>query len=144
MFDGLAPGVQIFFVGPREWPAMTERVYPHIVRMAAGSGGRFFATDIASLIAVGRFHLWLAIDGTDIACTMVTEFIYYPRMKALRIVGLVGHRPRRWLHLLHQVEQCAHNEGCSKIECLHFPGHERMLRTGGWRLFHCLAEKDLV
>ena len=146
MFDGaaLSRDVHPLFVATADWPRFADRVRPHLDRMARSSGGRYEEDDIAIRLGCGLMHLWLVLDGAEIVCVMVTELVQYPRLRALRIVGLVGYRPRRWMHLLGLVEHSAKvNFGCAKMECLHSIGHERLLRTGGWRLFHALAEKDL-
>ena len=148
MFDGadtVALGPQPFFVGSHDWPRFAERVRPHLERMAAGSSGRFEADDVGIAIAAGRFQLWLALDGNDICCVMLTEINQFPRLREMRLIGLVGHRPRRWLHLLQAIEIATRvNFGCQRIACLAPHRMTRLLRTGGWRMFHVLVEKDLV
>jgi hypothetical protein len=144
MFDGIDPEVRPFFVSAETWPAFSTRVRPHLEKMAEGSGGRFAASDVGQFIVTGRMQMWLALDGAEIACAMVTEIVQYPRLRAMRCVGVVGSRPRRWLHLLSSVEQAARDHfGCQKMEALHQFGHERLLRTGGWQPFHILSEKTL-
>ena len=144
MFDGVDNSVVPFFVGREAFPAFVERVAPHLARMADGSDGRYAADDIREAIASGRFQLWLALEGADILCVMVTEIITYPRLRALRCIGVVGHRPRRWMDLMENVEHAAKTVfGCRKMEALCQPGHERLLQTGGWQIFHYLCAKDL-
>lgn len=144
MFDGLDTSVLPLYVHPADFHRWAERVRPMLACMAAGSGGCYLAEDIAAAISAGRMQLWLALDGTDIACTMVTEIVAYPRLRAMRCVGVVGHRPLRWMHMLEDVERAARDcFGCTRFQALVQPGHERLLRTGGWRLFHSLWEKPL-
>lgn len=144
MFDGLDQSVVPFYVGAEAWPMFAERLRPHIKKMADGSDGRYLAEDITALIAWGHMQVWLALDGADIACMMVTEVVKYPRCSAMRCIGVVGHRPRRWMHLMSTVEVAAKEHfGCSRMEALHQPGHERLLTTGGWKVFHYLSEKPL-
>ena len=113
--------------------------------MAEGSGGRYLAEDIAAALATGRMQLWLAIDRATIACVMVTELVDYPRVRAMRCIGIAGRHPLRWMHLLGAVERAARDcFGCLLFEALVQPGHERLLQTGGWVLFHSLWQKALV
>lgn len=145
MFDGLDTVVQPFYVSPGEFFRWAERVMPAVQRMADGSEGRYWADDIAASLSSGRMQLWLALDGAEVACVMVTEIVTYPRVRAMRCVGVVGHRPRRWLHLLRTVETAARDcFRCGVMEALVQPGHERLLKTGGWRQFHSLWQKALV
>jgi hypothetical protein len=112
--------------------------------MAEGSGARYEAADIFAALAANRMQMWIAVDGAEIVCVMLTEIINYPRFRAMRCIGVVGHRPRRWLHLMAVVEDAARTHfGCARMEAMHEPGHERLLRTGGWVAFHTLAEKML-
>jgi hypothetical protein len=133
------------FVTSVTWPSFAARVRPHLQKMAAGSDGCYSADDIEQAITSGRMHLWLVLDGNDIACALVTEIVNYPRCRAMRCVGVVGHRPLRWMPMLASVERAAAlHFGCTRFEALHQPGHERLLITGGWRVHHILSVKDLV
>lgn len=144
MFDGVDPAVLPFFVGQETWPAFADRLRPHLCRMADASGGRCHVGDIIDAIITGRNQVWLALEGSEILCAMLTEIHQYPRLRAMRCIGVVGHQPRRWLHLLANVEEAARrNFGCHIMEALHQPGHLRLLATGGWAPFHVLSEKAL-
>lgn len=144
MFDGIEPSLRLLFINADTWPAFADRVQPHLAEMADGSGDRFLASDIQSAITSGHMHLWLVLDGANIACALVTELVHYPRLRALRMVGIVGHNARLWVHLLASIEEAAKtNFGCQKMEALHTPGHARMLVTRGWSTFHHLSEKTL-
>lgn len=146
MFDGVDSSARIFLLGPGDWPTFGARVRPYIRRMAAGSGGRFLPEDIEQAIFAGRFHAWLIFVGSEIGALLMTEIVDYPQFRALRCIGIVGHRPRRWMHLLANVEEAARHwptGPCARIEALHQPGHERLLRTGGWQPWHQFAEKRL-
>ena len=144
LFDGLDNTVRIFLLGADTWPSFAERVRPHIAKMADGSGGRFEARDIERAVTSGRMHLWVIMDGLDLACVVVTELHDYPRSRAMRYIGVSGRRPLRWMHLQANIEAAAKlHFGCDRMEALHQPGHERLLRTPGWRQWHILSEKML-
>lgn len=145
MFDGLDPGAKGIFVPPGELPRWADRIRPHLEKMAAGSGGRYAAEDVHAELARGQSLLWVALDGEAICCVMTTQIIPYPRRRAMRCTGIVGHRPKRWMHLLAWVEKVSREYfGCDLMEALHQPGHARLLRTNGWREFHVLSEKVLT
>ena len=116
---------------------------PHLAQMAEGSGGRYEAEDILWAIKEERCMAWGGVENDALLVVAITEVVHYPRAKALRFIGLSGSRPRRWMHLVRELEQLARDNGCTLMEALHTPGHERLLRTGGWRVFHYLSEKKL-
>lgn len=89
-------------------------------------------------------RVWLAIEGEEIGCVLVTQVIDYPQARAMRCIGLVGQQPRRWLRLLHYVEMLSVTMfGCDRIEALHPPDKDRLMTTGNWSTFHILSEKRL-
>lgn len=144
MFDGLDAGMHGLFVAPGDLVRWADHIRPHIEKMAEGSSGRYEWTDIFAALAAGRMQLWIALDGSEIACVLITEIVNYPRLRAMRCIGVSGHRPRRWMQMLKLVEDAAREKfGCAVFEALHQLGHERLLRTGGWHAHHLLSEKRL-
>lgn len=144
MFDGNDTTVSAVYVNPDLWPKFASRLLPNIEKMAANSGGRYDTTDILACIWQQKMQAWVAMEGASILCLMLTEIINYPQCRALRCVAIVGHRPRRWMYLLEHIEMIARTHlGCTLMEALHTPGHERLLKTGGWQPFHILSEKQL-
>lgn len=142
MFDGLDHAIQPFFVKPEQLMVWAGRVRPHIEKMAEGSRGRYLASDILVAIAAGRMQLWLALSGPEILCVMLTEIREYPRARALRIIGLVGHDHKKWRHLLSVVELAAKNNfGCTIMEASAPPRFGVLLP--GYRSSHTLGEKPL-
>lgn len=116
------------------------RVRPALERMAAASDGCFLAHDIAVALCRDSMQLWL-VEAPDLLATLVTEIIVYPRRRALRLVGLVGRHPRKWLHLFDDLLAGARGLGCDRLEALvaddkfqHIlpgcaPGHRLYFRT---------------
>lgn len=142
MFDGIDSTVQPLFVAPEHLSVWASRVRPHIDKMAAGSAGRYEGTDILTAIAAGRMQLWVALGGADLLCVLVTEVHTYPRLRALRLIGLSGHRPRLWAHLLGSVEQAAARHfGCTRMEAVHIPRFGAILP--GYRTTHWFSEKAI-
>lgn len=142
MLDCIDPTVQPLFIGVQALPSWLERIRPHLARMAAGSGGRYLACDLTAMLVAGKVQLWLALDGPEIACVMITEIVSYPRCRELRCLGLVGHQFRRWAHLLGAIEIAAKQHfGCTKMAAVHPPRYRHILP--GYRATHWLSEKDL-
>lgn len=142
MFDGLDQSVQPFLVEPMQLAAWAVRVRPHLEKMAEGSRGRYDATDILTAVAAGRMQLWLALHGAELLCVMVTQIENYPRCRAIRLIGLVGSRPRVWRGLLAGVEAAAKtNFGCQIAEAWHIPRFKAILP--GYETTHWFSEKAL-
>ncbi len=142
MFDGLDISSQAIFVAPRDLLHWADRIRPHVLKMALGSGGRYEASDLFAALASGRMLLWVAVEGADVRCVMIGEIHTFPRLKLLRLIGLVGHRPHRWRHLLEFVERQAREQfGCTMMESLHRPRFIALLR--GFVTTHWLSEKRL-
>lgn len=141
MFDGLDGGVQAIYVAPADLLVWADRVRPYIEKMAAGSGGRYEDSDLFAALARGAMLLWIALHGSDICCVMIGEVVVYPRIKALRLTGLVGNRPLLWRRLLDAVEDQARRQGCVLMESVHQPSHGILLK--GYKATHWLSEKPL-
>jgi hypothetical protein len=142
MFDGVVNSVDIVYVEPDMLARWAERVCPHLDKMAASSGGRYLRTDLLVELASGRMQLWLAIDGPALLCVLVTEIKQFPRCREMWLIGLVGHQPRRWAHLLPAVEAVAKRDfRCDKLASLHMPRFAALLP--GYMVTHWLSEKPL-
>ena len=121
-FDGANSTVEGLFVAPCDLLRWAHRVRPHVEKIAANSGGRYEAADVFAALASGRMLLWVAIEGVNLRCVLIGEVQVFPRLRALRLVGLCGHRPRRWRHLLSGVEEHARRVlGCDVVEAVHPP-----------------------
>lgn len=141
-FDGIDNTPLAHFVTPGELPVWAERVRPHLVKMAAGSNGRYEAADILTALAAGNMQLWLVLRGADLLCCLVTEIVTYPRAKAIRSVGVSGHRPLLWRKMLARVEAAAKEHfGCTIAEALHSPEHSILVPE--YRTTHFFSEKAI-
>lgn len=115
----------------------------HFETMAAGSGGRFSAADIAAHVADGRMQAWTP-DDPSLSCVLVTNVADYPQFKALRCIGIVGALPDQWRDMLTELERIAREDlFCTRIEALHPPDKYGILPMLGWSVFHVLSEKAL-
>lgn len=142
MFDGLDTTTQGLFIAPVDLVRWADRVRPHLEKMAVGSNGRYETQDLIAGLAAGRMLMWVAVEGAELLCVVLGQIMEYPRAKALRLTGIVGHHPRKWRHFLPAIERAARDDfGCMIVESLHQPGHARLLP--GYRTTHCLSEKRL-
>lgn len=143
-----AEGLEALQIDTPSWPMWSSVLAGRVARMAEGSGGRFAAMDIDDALFDGRMHAWVALTAEgeiveSIRALLVTEIIGYPRMKALRLVGLVGEDLRTWLPLWSQVERWARGQNCKRLEALHPEPYSKLLGRLGWSAWHVLSEKPL-
>lgn len=140
--DSLDTAVQALHVAPVDLIHWAGRIRPYIAKMAEGSGGRYLAQDLFAALAAGRMLLWIAVAGPDVKCVLISEIHNFPQMRVMRMIGLVGHQPWRWKHLLALVETKARTDfGCSIMESLHRPRFFALLR--GYLTTHWLSEKAI-
>lgn len=143
MFDGLDHSVQALYVAPLDLVRWADRIRGHLSRMADGSGGRYETRDLFAALASGQMLLWIALDGAEIVCVMLTQIMDYPHLRAMRCIGVSGYRPRRWTHLMENVKRMSRDQfGCQRMEALHDPRHGVLLGKE-WRQFHILSEASL-
>jgi hypothetical protein len=116
MFDGIITDCQLIWVQPAELGTWVQRVAPHICKMAMSTEGRYEPIDIWEAVEAGQMQLWIILAGSDMACVFVTSIVLYPRAKALRFMGCVGHGFRRWIKFLPVVEDWARDQGASIAE----------------------------
>ena len=105
--------------------------------MAEGSGGRYAASDIAACVASGEFAVWRLPD-----VVLVTQDVLYPRLKVLRLIGLVGREPLKWRGMLTWIEDWARQQCYVRIEALHPPEFACLLGRD-WSVYHVLSERSL-
>lgn len=86
------------------------------------NGGTHTEDDIVAGLYVGRYHLWIAERGA-----IVTEFVTYPRLKALNFF-LVGGNLEAVLALEPGIVAFARENGCKRVICAGRKGWERVLK----------------
>lgn len=145
MFDGVMPDAHIVFVNGVLWPSFRQLITPHITKIAEATNGKYLPGDFETLIEAGEAHAWVIMREEKVLAVITSTIIDYPRKRALMLTGVVGHRPRLWMHFaFHKIEQVAKEHfGCDIIQALHQPKHIKLLTTGGWTTHHHLSSKDL-
>ena len=143
MFDGVDTTVIAHYVLPAQVRVWASRIRPHLAKISESSGGRYEASDMLAGLIAGRLQLWLALEGVSVLAVLVTEIATYPRLRAMRSIGLVGSRPRQWMGLLAAVEMAAHRHfGCTVMEAFHLPRLATLLP--GYRTTRSFSEKVIA
>lgn len=142
MFDGIDPAPRLLLIDITQLGTWAPHVRPYLEKMAVHSGGRYIFIDILTAIAARNMQLWLVMHETDLLAVMVSEVISYPRLRALRMIGLVGKKPRVLRGLVCEVERIAKQDfRCHKIEAFHMPRFLALLP--GFVTTHWFSEKTL-
>jgi hypothetical protein len=135
---------QLVEIGPDRLAEAWPLVRGAIGQIAESSRGKIEAQDLLQLIAGGGVCLFVVIDdNADLLATVLTEFAQYPRKKVCRIIGVIGHDRRRWVHHLSELEDWARRHGCAAMQNIGREGWLRELKAQGYKATHLLFEKEL-
>ncbi len=118
-----------------------EYILPHIEAAAVHSEGELEPIDFYDDLVSGDMQLWLVLKETEVAATLITQIIPYPRKRVLRILCLGGKKMRNWYFLFNQVENFAILNDCVAIEAWARKGFERVLTD--WKSSYQVLTKEL-
>ena len=135
------PNYKGLFVPPEMVPQVWAYILPHIEAAAVHCEGELEPEDFYPDLVSGEMQLWLVLKGTEVAATVITQIIPYPRKKILRILCLGGKQMRDWYFLFDQIENYAILEGCVAIEAWARKGFERVLTD--WKSSYQVLTKEL-
>ena len=122
--------------------ASWEHVRPFLEQAADMSGGKYSASDILNLSMQGYNQLWLVSDGDELLAVGATEIYTYPMKKACRVVMLIGHDKKKWVHLLNEeVEPWAKGHKCNLMQVIGRPAWARTLTD--YKKTQIVLEKEL-
>ena len=121
------------------WP----EIGPFFESIAANSGGKFAASDLARLAANREVQTWAAVkNGAPIAVGL-TELANYPRQRVCRFVSVNGRDHREWIANISSVERWAAIEGAARMEILAPRPWQRWLTPYGYCETHVMLEKKI-
>lgn len=115
------------------WP----RIFPHLVRAAEYTFGRYEPEDILDAVMSGDVHMWVVFDDdeNEIVGVTCTRFWQYPRKKCLDMVFIAGDEGFSWKdQMLDMLQHWAYDNGCECIESSGRPGFSRAFKDDGYRL----------
>jgi len=122
-----------------------EDISVHLVSPVEQSGGRFTLEDVFHSIAIGDYHLWVAIDEeiAEVVAVCVTGFTLYPRQRMLTCHFLGGSRMDEWLEEMDTIlEKWGRQHGAKGIELTGRKGWGRALEPLGWKTTFFITEKS--
>lgn len=114
-----------------------SEVEPHLKRAVARSRGRFEIVDLLEHCVTGVQQLWIVMDdrteNLDIVASFTTEFLNYPRVRALNCVFCGGYQISAWKDVVSAtLRQFARDNECGIVELTGRPGWRSVLESVGW------------
>ena len=137
--------MKISIVPPEMLEGRWEEISIHLVSPIQQSGGRFTLEDVFHSIAIGDYHLWVAIDEeiAEVVAVCVTGFTLYPRQRMLTCHFLGGSRMDEWLEEMDTIlEKWGRQHGAKGIELTGRKGWGRALEPLGWKTTFFITEKS--
>ena len=127
--------MQVSLILDEQVPELVSRMYPHFVRAAEYTYGRFEVEDILDFIAQPGHHLWIAFDGEEVKGITVTRFMQYPRVKCLDMVFCGGDDGMEWKDpMMKMLQHWGYDNQCSKIESSGRVGWSKIFKNDGYKM----------
>jgi len=121
------------------WP----KVEPMLDKVCHRSQGELLAKDYLPYIMDGDMQSWLGLDEDKIFISMVTQFIYYPQKKILRVIAIAGEKFLEAHEKFNDMfESFAITNDCSALELWGRKGWKKMLPD--WDSKYIVFTKDLT
>ena len=112
---------QFFITDPDNVPNIWNDVKPLIDKaLTFDHFSSMTSTDALRMILNGEQQLWIGVEDDSIITAVVTELIFYPRNKVLRVITwstVTGYGYDNWKLLIENtLKQFGNNNGCSVLE----------------------------
>lgn len=121
------------------WP----EVGPLLQRFTDSGNGELAVMDILKFVQEEKMQLFCMHTGGDIRLVAITEFIQYPQMKVLRIVGWVGENPLIAFKFMPGIEDWAKANGADFIETFATERMHKFAQRMGGKDVYTLMRKAL-
>jgi len=135
--------MKISLVPPERADDVWGTVEPFLKKATEMSGGRWTTTDVLEAIKGEHFHLWIAIENSDIVAAATTSFTEYPQKRMLTGQFLGGRRLKDWVGLLDEMlKKWGLANQCAGIELTGRNGWARALKALDWSPKFTVMEKS--
>ena len=128
-------------------PELLSKAWPHmerLLRMAPTDWkARFSVEDVHARVADEQMQAWLINDAEGFIGLLLTQIVYYPKMRELHLMLLVGVHMSWWLTHLTEVERWARAHGAEASFAIGRSGWERALAPYGYSEKAVMVRKDL-
>lgn len=124
---------------PFVWPAVSEQLQPALAR----SWEPVTASELSAKLLAQTAQLWLAVDGSDLKASAITQLEEDNGVRSMRILAFAGEDLEDVVKLLPKLEDWAVQAGASKLIAETRPGIFRKMQQHGFNLQRYLIAKDL-
>ena len=132
----------IVLVSPEDIPFIWETIEEQLRLMTPHSEGELEPEDFYESLMDENMQLWIASRDNEILASMITQVIFYPKKKVLRIISLAGGEMDKWIENIDMIEAWALSLGCTSLECWGRKGWLKILKD--WRCSYHILTKDLT
>ncbi len=125
-------------------PKQAAAIWPHVsagILRAMERGGMGHFHTVENDVLSGNAYLWLAIEGSQVMASAVTQVFGTNGTRHCTIVACAGQDWEKWGNLIEGLEKYAHEENCNYVEICGRPGWLR--RLPGYRLAKIVIRKDV-
>lgn len=129
---------------PAEIGHLRSILLPMLATAEPFADGELTAGDMLDWGENGFAQVWIAGKDSKIFGVWVTDLVSYPRIKALRIIGLAGKFFNEWKHFEALLEQFAREQGCTRVEAYTRPGMARKMEKMGYKMSRQLVTKYVM
>ena len=112
---------QFFLIAPDDVPDIWHDIKPLIDKvLTLDHFSNMTSTDVLRMILDGEQQLWIGLKEGSLFTAVVTEFVFYPRNKVLRVITwstVTGYGYDNWKSLIENtLKQFGNDNECSVLE----------------------------
>ena len=116
---------------------------PFIERWVGRGDTGFWVEDVETRLLIGTVTAFVFGVGEDIELVVLTEFINYPRKKALRYFAMIGTWKMSMFRFQKDIEGWAKENGAQEVEALNSPETVCIHKRMGFKPVFTLLKKEL-
>lgn len=118
-------------------------VEPFVQKWETAANGELGASDVLAAMQKGFMQMFCIHSAGDIKLVVITEFVQYPRMKVLRMVGMAGEKPLLAFKFQNYFENWARQNGAEALETFATPRTVKFDQKIGMKPVYTLMRKSL-
>ncbi len=140
-FETAVP-MQLIYIPAEHIAGLWDQILPFVPTIIERSGGRISLDTLADSLLRGDRQMWIVWDGANVKAVVGTDIGTLPTgLKVCTIQFATGDNSNAWIHLIHEIEDWAVKNGCTKLDMWARKGWQRKLPD--YKMTHVMLEKDI-